>query len=281
MDIINSIKDYWNVQPPHKNSEEKVKYSLDWYREISEHRYKVVPYMREFVGFEKYAGKRVLEIGCGAGSDLSEFARHGAEVVGLDVTDTAIEMTRKRFEVEGLAGTFVKYDGESLPEEIGKFDAVYSWGVLHHTPMMDDIIAGAYAKLNKGGELIMMLYNRLSILYYFSILYLKKYKQFPRLSRQDVLSRFSEFREGCPYTRVYSESEIREILWYFSKVDVKVDYPVYDDLENRKIVPEKKLQVEKTGIADVDMFLADFNRDVEAKNDLRKYGWHLILKATK
>lgn len=281
MKIVSEIENYWGVQPPHKNSEEKERFSLDWYREISKHRYSCVPYMKEFVGFENYAGKRVLEIGCGAGSDLAEFARHGAEVVGLDVTDIAIEMTRKRFSVEGLEGTFLKYDGESLPADIGSFDAVYSWGVLHHTPRMDDIMAEAHTKLKSGGELIMMLYNRLSILYYYSILYLRKYKAKSTMSRFESLSRFSEYREGCPYTKVYSTNEIKEILWYFSKVDVKVDYPVYDDLEERKIIPQKALNVEIIGVPDLDAFLSNFNRDLEAGEDLRKYGWHLVLKATK
>lgn len=275
------INQYWDVQPPHKGSDEFPKGSLEWYRSISEHRYRVVPYMKEYVQFESYAGKKVLEIGCGAGTDLCEFVRNGAWIIGIDITDSSVSLTRERLAVETLEGAVVKYDGRRLPFEKNSFDLVYSWGVLHHSPYMEDIFAEAHRVLVKGGELKLMLYHRKSLLYYYSILYLRMVQQGMAVSRDELLSAFSEFRSNCPYTRVLSPAEIRDRLWFFSRVYTKVDYCVYDTLKERKRLGNHRFDLPPCGIADLDAFFAEFNASVEAGEDLRKYGWHLLVSAFK
>lgn len=275
------ITEYWDVQPPHKGCEEFPKGSLEWYRSISEHRYRVVPYMKEYVGFESYAGKKVLEIGCGAGTDLCEFARSRALVTGIDITDSALSLARERLAVEGLAGAVVKYDGRRLPFDGNSFDLVYSWGVLHHSPYMGEIYAEAHRVLVKGGELKLMLYHRKSLLYYYSILYLRMVQQGMVEGRDELLSAFSEFRSGCPFTQVLSPAEIQERLWYFSRVKTTVDYCVYDTPQERKRPGNHRFDLPPCGVADLDAFFTEFNASVEAGEDLRKYGWHLLVSALK
>ena len=275
------ITEYWDVQPPHKGCEEFPKGSLEWYRSISEHRYRVVPYMKEYIQFESYAGKKVLEIGCGAGTDLCEFARSKALVTGIDITDSALSLARERLAVEGLAGAVVKYDGRRLPFDGNSFDLVYSWGVLHHSPYMDDIYAEAHRVLVKGGELKLMLYHRKSLLYYYSILYLRMVQQGMVEGRDELLSAFSEFRSGCPFTQVLSPAEIQERLWYFSRVKTTVDYCVYDTPQDRKRPGNHRFGLPPCGVADLDAFFTEFNASVEAGEDLRKYGWHLLVSALK
>ena len=276
------IVKYWNVQPPFKAQTEHPEGSLEWYQSITSHRHQVVPYLRDWATYDAYEGKRILEIGCGAGTDLCSFAAKGAIVTGIDITDKAVELTRKRLDVEGLTGTVVKYDGNHLPFPDDSFDLVYSCGVLHHTPFMDDLFSEAHRVLRKGGSMKLMLYHRRSLLYYYSIVYLRKFKKgLVDLGREDVLSSYSEFRVGCPYTRCLTEGEVRDRLWFFEQVGTATDYCVYDTESERKVPGDHVMSVEKTGVPDIDIFFENFNRDVNAGADLRKYGWHLLVNAVK
>src|SRR6266849_1949865 len=60
-----------------------------------EHRYSVYPFIREFADFSAWAGKRVLEVGCGQGADLSQFALGGASTFGCDLTFKHCDVSRK------------------------------------------------------------------------------------------------------------------------------------------------------------------------------------------
>lgn len=277
-----SILRYWSVQPPFKANEGAGPGSLEWYNSITQHRYAVAPHVKEHLPFCEFAARQVLEIGCGAGTDLCEFARNGALVAGVDITDTAVELTNTRFKAEGLPGSALKYDGRKLPFPDNSFDLVYSWGVLHHTPWMEDICSDAHRVLKSGGRLILMLYHRHSLLYYYSILYLRYVKGgFSDLGRSEALSRFSEFREGCPFTRVYAEAEAQSLLWYFNSVTAAADYCVYDTEKERKMKGDRVMNVERTGIPDIDIFFSRFNDAVSAGEDPRRFGWHLIVNACK
>lgn len=276
-----NIFDYWNIQPPHKAQAEHEPYTLGWYQSISQHRYSVVPYMHDYVGFDQYRGKKVLEIGCGAGTDLCEFARNGADITGMDITDAAMNLSRRRLEVEGLKADTCKYDGLKLPFEEASFDLVYSWGVLHHTPYMEDLFVEANRVLKPGGTMMLMLYHRYSAIFYYSMVYRRRHLQAIEGSRSDLLARYSEFREHCPYTRALTVGETRDILWYFSKVDVTVDYPVYDLETERKIPLTKPLEFKATGDNELDAFMSRMNADIAAGKDTRPYGWHLLVKAQK
>jgi len=276
--LLNKIKQYWEVQPPFKGIG---KYgTLNWSKSISKHRFSVVPYWKDFLDTKRYKGKSVLEIGCGAGSDLLEYAKEGANVYGIDITKKAIKTTALRFGLENKQAQLKLYNGRSLLDfKDNSFDMVCSYGVLHHTPYIEDIIADAYRILKPNGCLRLMLYNKNSVLYYYSILYLHKFLEGSSLSRNDLLSKYSEFREGCPYTRCYSEFEVRDMLWYFSMVDVQIDYPVFDGLDprTRKLsYIGKQFDVEQTGIADVDSFFAVHKGKIG-----KEFGWHLLVEATK
>ena len=276
-----SIVDYWSVQPPFRANDDLEPGTREWYASISTHRYAVVPYMKDWVGFDAYRGKRVLEIGCGAGADLSEFARHGAQVTGIDVTETAVELASNRLQVEGLPGSVLTYSGDSLPLDDESFDLVYSWGVLHHTPFMDQLFSDVHRVLVPGGEFKAMFYNRKSLLYYYSILYLRQHLQKLGGNREEILSTYSEFRTGCPYTRCFSDEEMRSRLWFFSDVVTQAKYCVYDTENDRKLPGDHVIEVESTGIADIDIFLRDYNDTVADTGSTERFGWHLVVKATK
>jgi fatty-acid O-methyltransferase len=96
----------------------------EFYRSLDEHRYRVHPRLPEAVGFEKTSGLRVLEIGCGCGSEAERFTRAGAHYTAVDLTNAAVRLTQKRFRLAGLAGCFVQGDAENLPFANDAFDLV-------------------------------------------------------------------------------------------------------------------------------------------------------------
>ena len=81
-------------------------------------------------------GKKVLEIGCGIGTAAINFARFGADYTGVELSSKSLELTQQRFNVYNQTGKFYEGNAEELtnflPAE--KYDLIYSWGVIHHTP---------------------------------------------------------------------------------------------------------------------------------------------------
>lgn len=125
-------------------------------------RYQLEPEILSFAGFESAAGKKVLEIGVGMGADFLRWVRAGADATGIDLTERAVELTRRRLADEDLKADVRVADAESLPFPDGHFDIVYSWGVLHHTPDPARALAEAQRVLAPGGQLRVMLYHRRS-----------------------------------------------------------------------------------------------------------------------
>jgi SAM-dependent methyltransferase len=142
----------------------------EFFEAVERHRYEVyAPWMPETMGFNKFPGARLLEIGCGMGSDLAQFARGGAHCTGVDLTPRSIQITRHRFALFGLTGNFMLSDGERLPFKSDSFDVVYSNGVLHHTPDTAGAVAEVHRVLRKGGTTKVMLYFRDSLNYWIEI----------------------------------------------------------------------------------------------------------------
>ena len=156
------IKRYWNTQPCNIKHGKSDIGTPEFFREVSERRYRVEPHIPEFAGFHLWAGKRVLEIGCGIGSDAEEFAKHGADYTGIDLSDQSIALCRQRFEALGLEGEFHNIDVTNLAalKTLGEFDLVYSYGVIHHFPGIDKIIANVKEVVKSGGEFRYMVYAK-------------------------------------------------------------------------------------------------------------------------
>jgi SAM-dependent methyltransferase len=177
-------------------------------------------FSNEVHGYETAAGKRVLDVGCGNGYVLSRYARHGAEVHGVDLSATAIGLSRKRFELAGLAGRFQAIDGVRLPYPDGHFDIVCSMGVLHHIPDPAPTVAEMHRVLKPGGQVIVMLYNRWSWKYV--VLFRLKRLADPRyrgMSQQEALNRNDG--AGCPLAMVYSAAEARRLLGAFQQHQIR------------------------------------------------------------
>ncbi|MCU1385425.1 MAG: uncharacterized protein JWL71_4122 [Acidobacteria bacterium] len=136
------------------------------------HRYTLYPFIREFVDFQAWRGRRVLEIGCGQGADLSQFAAAGAHTFGCDLTPKHCEISRRFTEVvTGGTVPVVQANATRLPYASESFDLVYSFGVLLLVEDLDGAIAEIHRVLKPGGRVITMFYNRQSLHYYVKTLY--------------------------------------------------------------------------------------------------------------
>lgn len=158
------VRDYWEQEPCGSGFAQSEKCTREYFDEIEEHRYQVEPFIHQFAQFTRQRGKKVLEIGVGAGTDHLQFARSGAVLSGIDLTQAAVEMVEKRLALEGLSSDLRRSDAEHLPFADNSFDYVYSWGVLHHTPDTEKSLAEVHRVCKPGGRVCVMLYHRRSLL---------------------------------------------------------------------------------------------------------------------
>lgn len=167
--IKGRIQQFWQASPCDSWFTNEAPGTLAFYRSLDQHRYKVHCRLQSAVGFETTRGLRVLEIGCGCGSEAELFAHAGAHYTAVDLTNAAVSITRRRFQLLGLEGRFVQGDAENLPFPSGSFNLVYSHGVLHHTPDTPRTIREIYRVLSPGGRAVIMLYYRDSFNYHLNL----------------------------------------------------------------------------------------------------------------
>jgi len=160
------VREYWEQEPCGTAPSivaDAPRYSREWFESVEEHRYLVEPFIHSIAQFTRHRGKKVLEVGVGAGTDHLQFARAGADTYGVDLTDAAIETTRARLKCYGLKSNLQRIDAETLPFETGTFDIVYSWGVIHHSDDPEVILKEVHRVLKPGGSFIGMFYRSRSL----------------------------------------------------------------------------------------------------------------------
>jgi len=208
----------------------------EFFDEVERYRYKeYAPWMPRVMEFEKFRGARLLEVGCGMGTDLLQFARGGAYCTGVDLTPRSIEITRHRFKLYGADGNFMISDGERLPFRSESFDVVYSNGVLHHTPDTAGSIREVHRVLRPGGVAKIMLYHRNSLNYWLEIVLRRGVLGLEFLrgrSAEEIMSRVIEFsdHDARPLVKVYSRKQMRKLFEMFNDVRVDVEQLTRDEL---------------------------------------------------
>jgi ubiquinone/menaquinone biosynthesis C-methylase UbiE len=237
----------------------------EFFDSVERHRYtEYAPWMPKVMGFNDFAGARLLEVGCGMGSDLLQFARGGALCTGVDLTPRSVEISRHRFEVYGVHSDFVLSDGEHLPFANKSFDVVYSNGVLHHTPDTAGAVREVHRVLRPGGIAKVMLYFRDSLNYWGEMMLRRGVLggEFLRgRSPQEVMSRWVEYSEhgGRPLVKVYSRKQARKLFEMFGEVETEVEQMTRAELRFLSRLVSDKL----------------FNRLS------RSIGWNVIITARK
>jgi SAM-dependent methyltransferase len=209
--LLEQIRAYWNNRPcniRHSRSPIGTKEYID---EVEARRYANEPHNYTFPEFDRWKGKRVLEIGCGIGTDATNFARAGAKYTGVDLSYESIKLARTRFDVFDLQGEFIECNAEELnhvfdPHE--KFDLIYSFGVIHHAPRPDRVVACLPNLLAPGGEIKCMLYAKNS------------WKNIMIEAGWDQ----PEAQDNCPQAMTYTKQEARELFRNFDNVHVEQDF---------------------------------------------------------
>ena len=97
------------------------------------------------------------------GTDFRQFVRSGAAAVGVGLSPRSLRLAKRALEASELNGAVMTADGGYLPFAADRFDLVYSWRVIHHSPQPERL-AGEIDRVPKpGGEVLAMVYNLQSI----------------------------------------------------------------------------------------------------------------------
>ena len=171
---IKVVESFWNANPCGMPRDWDTNDHRRIFEEGEKWRYSKQSRISKYADFNSSHGKKVLEIGCGIGTDGIQFARSGAIYTGVDLTDAAIQISKERFSLFGQQGEFIKLNAETLPFPDNYFDYIYSFGVIHHAPYPEKIVSEIYRVLKPGGKVTVMLYNRTSFYYLIEISMLRK-----------------------------------------------------------------------------------------------------------
>lgn len=291
-DLKERVRAFWQAHPCGTKFSDAEIGTREFFERVEAHRYAKEWHIPDAADFAGSRGLRVLEIGCGLGTDGAQFAKAGADYTGVDLTDAAIDLARKRFEGSGLPGEFRVADAEHLDFADDSFDLVYSHGVLHHTPDTARAVQEIHRVLKPGGRAIVMLYHRGSYNYRVGIRLLRRagagllksesgIRVVHRLTgepldslrehaglltgRNDGDTSSDEFLSqstdgaGNPLARVYSRREARELFKDFRKVELRAYFL------NKRFIP----LIGKLLPRSFESALAS------------RWGWHLWIYATK
>ena len=194
--------------------------ALDAYAAQARARYELEPYIADFAEFERWRGKRVLEIGVGLGADHERFARAGAELWGIDLTERAVALTETRFRQLGLRSQLQVGDAEKLPFEDGFFDLVYSWGVIHHTPDTAQAAREILRVLKPGGAFRVMIYHKHSIVGWMLWARYGLGRLRPWTSLDAIYARYLE----SPGTKAFARRAARELFAGAEQVEIRTEF---------------------------------------------------------
>jgi SAM-dependent methyltransferase len=226
-DLKKEIREFWNEE---SCGERLLLEASDQagYRAQMEKRYSLEPYIESFARFDDCRDLDVLEIGVGLGADHQSFAQAGARLTGIDLTERAVEHSRRRFELFGLKSDLRVADAETLDFESGSFDVVYSWGVLHHSPNTAQSIDEVWRILRPGGTARIMIYHKYSLVGYMLWLRYGVLTGKPWRSLAYIYANHLE----SPGTKAYSKSEARVLFRRFSEVRISTVLTHGDLLES-------------------------------------------------
>jgi len=211
-----TIQQYWTENVPGLDLSSK-KFSpeaKEFYLDADRTRFKYEPYVTPLLDSFAVSGSRILEIGCGLGSDSRYMLKRGAKVISLDLSWRNVYFSLKGIRLFNLDGQGVCADAENLPFCDNSFDVVYSFGVLHHTPGTARAIEEIRRVLRPGGLAAIMLYHKGYAYYLLLLCYgWKNWDQERLMSKYD----------HTPLSKLYSKKEIRGLFAGFKEVRVGMD----------------------------------------------------------
>lgn len=253
MGLMHEVRGFWEKEPCGTGTAivgDLSKLTREWFERIEEHRYTVEPCIHSAAQFTRHRGKTILEVGVGAGTDHLQWARAGCKCYGVDLTQAAIDTTRRHLDLYGLTSELRRVDAEQLPFENDMFDLVYSWGVIHHSEHPEHILNEIRRILKPGGQFIGMMYGRRSSATFMLWVKHALLKGRPWRTFSDVIWHHME----SIGTKAYTVKELQKMFSDFSVVTVQPTLTYYDRLKWPGLISQ---------------FFPD------------RWGWFILLKAVK
>jgi SAM-dependent methyltransferase len=244
---IADVRDYWNQHIHDLEISKEPPGSRRFFADLDQYHFEKLHHLLRLVDFDAYRGKRVLDVGCGAGTDLVRFAKGGAIVSGVDLSASAIALARQNVSQQGLEADLREGDGEHLPYADGTFDLVFAHGVVQYTPDGPALVDECRRVLKPGGDAIFQVYNRISW-----------------LNALSKLMKVPLEHEDAPVLGRYSASEFRAMLTGFRDIRIVEErFPV-----------KSRLHGGWKGFVFNTMFVGTFN--ALPRGMVRRFGWHLL-----
>src|SRR4029078_12724443 len=192
------VRDYWNTHIHDLDISTNTPGTREFFADLDQYHFEKLHHLPRLIDFDAYRGKKVLDVGCGAGTDLARFAKGGAIVSGVDLSSSAIDLARQNFAQQGLEADLREADGEALPFPDNEFDFVFAHGVVQYTGGDRALVQECRRVLKPGGTAVFQVYNRISWLHALS-----KGMQAP-LEHEDA-----------PVLKRYSAGEVTRLLARF------------------------------------------------------------------
>ncbi|MCB4755534.1 MAG: class I SAM-dependent methyltransferase [Elusimicrobia bacterium] len=217
--------------------------------------------------YDRSEGKMVLDVGCGNGYVLAQYARYGARVFGIDLTEKALQLSQRRFQLSQFKAEFKLTDGKIIPYTDNAFDVICCMGVLHHIANPRPMINEINRVLKSNGQAIFMVYNRASFRNHITFR-IRKYIG-PKIYRGKDMQQIRNMNDGpdCPLAMVYGKREIERLL--------KDGFQNLSFLINK--LPYEELFIHPT----LGYYMARLLPTPSESFFARKWGWNLYVKGNK
>jgi SAM-dependent methyltransferase len=250
---ITEVKKFWDDRPCNVRHSSKDIGTKEYFDEVERKKFKVEPHILKFTEFSKWEGKKVLEIGCGLGTVGANFVINGAEYAGVELSESSLELAKKRFEILGQKGSFYSGNAEELSSfvPIETYDLIYSFGVIHHSPHPEKFISEIKKYMNENSVLKIMLYAKDS------------WKNYMIESGLDQ----PEAQYGCPIANTYTKQEVINLLDGYEVLSIEQDH-----IFPYQVEPYKKGEYTKQPW--FDCMPPEMFRTLE-----KNLGWHLLITA--
>lgn len=252
---IQTVQEYWDARPCNIRHSDKPVGSREYFDEVEKRKYFVEPHIPGFAEFARWSGRRVLEVGCGIGTDTISFARAGALVTAVDLSPKSLALAASRATLFGLAERirFIQADAEDLAAAVPRedYDLVYSFGVIHHTPHPAKAVESIRRYMSAQSEFRLMIYAADSW----------------KAAMIDAGFDQPEAQSGCPIAHTYTPADARGLLAGFEVLDMHQDH-IFPYAVEKYRQYEYELQPWFKSMP-VEMF-----RALE-----RRFGWHLLIRA--